>query len=97
MKTGQYKTPTGETVNVVQIDEENKRVEVAYAEHNHWWGEEDYKTWEAIQDDANEDTGEKVLDYVHHEETTSGISHNPITEEPKPKKKAAAKPKTKKK
>lgn len=74
MKTGKYISPSGETLEVIQVDEENKRVEVDYGTHCHWWGETEYSTWELVNEEENliaepeTDTGEKVLDYQQPEE-----------------------------
>ena len=88
MKIGKYISPSGELQNVIQVDEENKRVEVDYGTHCHWWGEVDYQTWVSEDEEETEDTGEIVLDYVKEEK---------IPEKAKPKKKPTAKTKTKKK
>jgi len=100
---GNYITPTGEIRNVIMFDELNKMAYVQLDSSRHqWFHEAEYLTW-VKEGGETEDTGsEEIADAViesvpevFEEQTTEGLEHNPITEEPK--KKAAKKSTTKKK
>lgn len=51
METGKFKTPAGEILNVVQTNEENRQVLVDYGERRAWHPEEEYLTWEKVEEE----------------------------------------------
>jgi len=78
--------------------------------NNQWVHESEYSTWIKQEEETPDAGSEEIADVIEEtkeeapevaieevdfvEETTAGLEHNPITEEPK-KKKAAPKKKTK--
>jgi len=87
---GNYITKAGEVKNIVDFDEVNKIACVRLSNgNNQWVHEPEYSIWvKEIEDTGSEEIADVITEdapEVFEEETTDGIQHNPITEEPKKK------------
>lgn len=107
---GIYKTKEGQKVEVLDFDEANKIAMISVdGLQNKWVDEKEYSTWEKEGEEETEEpeptieveeiepqvVDEPIIEEQLSEETTSGIEYNPITEEPKRRKRTPVKKETK--
>lgn len=94
MKTGIYKSPNGEELNVIEVDEENKKVLVDYGNgETTWWGEGDYQYWTSTEETESEPIPEEQPQ--EEAQVEKPPKKKAVPQKKTVVKKPAAKPKTK--